>query len=333
VGHLAVASPQSSDSLFKRRINALDQGVPYRDLDADELTVLYPHLKFAPGSTAILEDSGAGYISPRSLLKAQVEAAKALGCCQIIPHVASRVENNVSDDGEASFVVTLSNGEVISAKRILVCTGAFCDARLLLPDGNGGHFELDLLRYTAQTIHFHVSEKDATDLLEGGMPSIIYRGDKSEWAYVLPPIQYPDGSWRVKLGGSRVDRYNNEEQIDKYRTPGTRSLPTHEHVVEWFRSAGNSKDFDEMKEMLQAMLPGIQPVKVTSDACATCKTSSGRPYIGQLCDGLFVAVGGCGLAAKSSDEIGRLAAFAALSDTGWGLDESLGEELFTPRLK
>mmetsp|Transcript_36410 Transcript_36410/g.48182 ORF Transcript_36410/g.48182 Transcript_36410/m.48182 type:complete len:82 (+) Transcript_36410:3-248(+) len=81
------------------------------------------------------------------------------------------------------------------------------------------------------------------------------------------------------------------------------------------------------------MLPGIQPVKVTSDACATCKTSSGRPYIGQLCDGLFVAVGGCGLAANSSDEIGRLAAFAALSDTGWGLDESLGEELFTPRLK
>jgi sarcosine oxidase len=41
----------------------------------------------------------------------------------------------------------------------------------------------------------------------------------------------------------------------------------------------------------------------------TTYTPTGRPFIDQLIPGrLFVAAGGCGAAAKSSDEIGRLAA-------------------------
>ena len=75
-----------------------------------------------------------------------------------------------------------------------------------------------------------------------------------------------------------------------------------------------------------------------SDACASWKTCTGRPFVGRLgaSGGLFVATGGCGLAAKSSDEIGRLGALAALSPTGWaeGEDESaLPRAEFEPKLR
>ena len=48
---------------------------------------------------------------------------------------------------------------------------------------------------------------------------------------------------------------------------------------------------------------------VSGGCCVTSKTpSNDAPYIEEICEGLFVAVGGCGYAAKSCDEIGRIAA-------------------------
>ena len=44
------------------------------------------------------------------------------------------------------------------------------------------------------------------------------------------------------------------------------------------------------------------------------------PYIGEVCEGLVVAGGGCGYAAKSCDEIGRIAAVLA---TGGGWDSAI----------
>ena len=52
--------------------------------------------------------------------------------------------------------------------------------------------------------------------------------------------------------------------------------------------------------------------EIRSDACANCRTETGLPLVGKVRGQLYVAAGGNGLAAKSSDEIGRLAALAAL---------------------
>ena len=48
---------------------------------------------------------------------------------------------------------------------------------------------------------------------------------------------------------------------------------------------------------------------ISGGCCVTSKTpSKDAPNIEEICEGLFVTAGGCGYAAKSCDEIGRIAA-------------------------
>ena len=90
-----------------------------------------------------------------------------------------------------------------------------------------------------------------------------------------------------------------------------------------------------MSALLHELVPGLEPVDVRSDACANCLTPTGLPYIGPVRSGLHVATGGNGLAAKSSDEIGRLAAASALgalyrADPKSSSHSLLAAERFTP---
>ena len=147
--------------------------------------------------------------------------------------------------------------------------------------------------------------------------------------YVLPPIRYPDGTIVLKLGGRKRD--------DPHEF-----LASAGDVVRWYRSAaadsatavGDPGAADAMAAMLHSLVPGLSPIEVRSDAGADGLTCTGRPFIGAVADGLFVATGGCGLAAKSADEIGRLGAAAALSPSGWAEDETtLQAADFEPRLE
>lgn len=60
------------------------------------------------------------------------------------------------------------------------------------------------------------------------------------------------------------------------------------------------------------------------------KTPTGRPYIDHIHSQLGVAVGGNGYAAKSCDEIGRLAALLIMKNK-W--DTSLPKDEFTVKYK
>ena len=60
------------------------------------------------------------------------------------------------------------------------------------------------------------------------MPSVIYKGAE-HWAYLLPPIAYPDGTTRIKLGGG----YHAAEGAG-------RELCSTEALVEWYRSGGEA---------------------------------------------------------------------------------------------
>ena len=53
---------------------------------------------------------------------------------------------------------------------------------------------------------------------------------------------------------------------------------------------------------------GLKIEGVEMDSCMTAVTEHGYPYIDMVTDRVGVAVGGCGAAAKSSDEMGRIAA-------------------------
>ena len=78
------------------------------------------------------------------------------------------------------------------------------------------------------------------------------------------------------------------------------------------------------------LLSDINVLSHQGDCCVIVKTPSGRPYIDQIHEQLGVALGGNGCAAKSSDEIGRIAAEMIMRNL-WV--SSLGKELFRAKFK
>ena len=111
-------------------------------------------------------------------------------------------------------------------------------------------------------------------------------------------------------------------------------------MLAWYRGIGDDQDRearDQLTAMLQRLIPGLKPLRTVYDRCCVTCTAHGRPYLDRRLgkDGevgpVGCCVGGNGYAAKSSDEIGRLAARMMLweansttpsstsdEDDGWG---------------
>ena len=58
------------------------------------------------------------------------------------------------------------------------------------------HVNLQLMQ--TQVSKFEISLQESKRC---NMPSIIYKDLESFWAYVLPPIEYPNGKIYIKIGG------------------------------------------------------------------------------------------------------------------------------------
>ena len=333
VGHLAV-SMAGSEALRSRVENAAALSAAFEEIDAAGLAARFPRLRFPPGCAGVFEPLDSGHISPRGLLRAQVAAAQAGGCVRVDEEALS-----VEAAAGGGLAIHLSGGTTVHAARVVVAAGAFSNAHRLFPrasaaTGDSGgcsdHLQLQIKPLQRQTLHLSLDEADAARL--AAMPSLIFKGPRY-WSYLLPPIRYPDGSVRVKLGG---DVWGADGR------PILRELTSALALADWYRSGGDEAWKEEMQHMVRELLPGLEPLCVYSDVCAASMTPTGRPYIGQVpgaVPGVYVATGGNGLAAKSSDEIGRLAAAAALAGDlragghGWGVGEELGAELFTPLVK
>ena len=76
-----------------------------------------------------------------------------------------------------------------------------------------------------------------------------------------------------------------------------------------------------------SLLPNAQIDSWVQKPCVVTNTATEHPYIGWVEEGVAVALGGCGSAAKSSDELGRLASTLFLPD-GW--NDSLPASAFEP---
>ncbi|KAH7315467.1 hypothetical protein KP509_21G050800 [Ceratopteris richardii] len=137
------------------------------------------------------------------------------------------------------------------------------------------------------------------------MPTFIWHLPKNpylNWVYGCPPVEYPDGRVAMKVGGTAwkaADVGNSVEDLSA-----------------WFKSGGDEVEQKVLEEvLLQQLMPGLRTLSLSRKPCVVSFTAHGRPYIDAV-DGdrclstarVFVATGGCGAAAKSSDEIGRLAA-------------------------
>ena len=191
------------------------------------------------------------------------------------------------------------------AEKVMVAAGAFTRDSGLVPRA----LDVDVL--AVNVIYIELTESEAADLID--LPSMIYMtGRENDSCYIVPPVQYGDGKYRMKIGGSE----------------GHRSLGSTDEIKEWFRGSGDPAERDRLWAKIRDAIPYLQSLpddRVTLDTCAVSKTPDELPYIDMVDERIGVATGGNGLAAKSGDEIGRL---GALTLMGGEWESGLDRELF-----
>ncbi|QHQ35533.1 NAD(P)/FAD-dependent oxidoreductase [Algicella marina] len=249
----------------------------------------FPFFRFVAGTEALYEQQEAGHISPRALVAAQTHLAEKSGA-RLVPAAATGFHMTAS-----VTTVTTTQGE-IEGDQILVATGGLTDH--LLPGPLG-------LRVYARTVALlEVSEDQAIRLKE--MPSLVFRQPDEAEPYLLPPIRYPDGRIYLKIGGDPVDHL----------------LTTRAEIHDWFATDGNPRVRDHLEVLVRRLMPELEIRSVSSAACMTTFSHSGKPIIGRLGPRLTVATAGNGAGAKCSDELGRLAACALLDQPDSLLSET-----------
>jgi glycine/D-amino acid oxidase-like deaminating enzyme len=278
-----------------RKASAL-LGAVTEDLDDAGLAGKFPYFSFPAGSDAVFEPKGAGYISPRRLVEAQTKCVEVRGGSVIRKRAVG-----VRPKG-AYAEVTLADGEVITAAKVLVAAGGFTNGQDLLPE------PLDLKVYARTVAFFELGEAERTRLAD--MPSLIWEAeDPALGIYLLPPIRYPDGRTYMKIGGDPVDI----------------PLASLSDIIAWFRTDGDVATRDHLVETMHRLVPDLRVLNITSTSCVTSFTPTGYPAVGWTSEPtIAVLAGGCGAAAKSSDEIGRLGAelllHGSIVDTAYTAD-------------
>lgn len=265
-------------------------------LDDAGLAERFSYFAFEAGSEGVHEPRNAGFISPRKLVAAQSLLAEKAGAT-----VIRQVVTQVDGKGDVA-VVTTADGRRYTADKVLVAAGGFSIAENLLPE------PVDLTVYARTVVFFEVDEIEAQRL--SAMPTLISKpAHAGDSIYMLPAIRYPDGRHYLKIGGD----------------PDDLVLNTDAEIRDWFRTDGRAAIRDHLTRIMGTLVPDLRVRAITSGSCVTSFTPTDYPAIGYSSSPcVAVLTGGCGAAAKSSDEIGRLGAElllrGAIDDPAYGVD-------------
>jgi sarcosine oxidase len=258
----------------------------------------FSYFDFGASCEGVYEAQNAGYVNPRRLVEAQSVLAEKAGARIIRQTVVSVREE------PGAGVVTTDDGAVYMADRVLVAAGGFTINANLLPR------PLDLKVYARTVAFFEIPDADLPAY--SGMPSLIHQPDDPvDHIYLLPPVRYPDGKTYLKIGGD----------------PDDLPLETEPEVRAWFRRGGRISTRNHLQRIIGQIVPSLAHAPISMAACVTSFTPENYPAIGYATDRIAVLTGGCGAAAKSSDEIGRLGAELLLH--GRIVDEAYGD-VFRP---
>ncbi len=261
-----------------RRV-AAELGVAIEDLGDDELRRRFPWLKFTPGSNAMFQARNAGYIDPRNLLQTQQKISIEQGA-SLLRDVVSGVRRNGNQ-----IVIRRRSGESLRANRVLIATGAYSNANWLIDR------ELDIKVRAAM-----IMETEVPPQTQSAYPATLYAktdGEEEFWGLLMPPIRYTDGRTYIKT-------------MDGYY--GAAPLETREQLDAWSRGDGHADHYRVLERALREVFPTLEVLSTRFKPCLITDTASHYPYIDMLDDRIGIVAGGNGKAAKSSDEIGRLAA-------------------------
>jgi sarcosine oxidase len=228
----------------------------------------------------VWEGPPAGLINPRLLVKAQTVCAQQNGA-NIVADVVEHV-----DTSNSPTTLTLRSGEPISADQVIVCTGAY-GAELA-----GVSLPLERRLRTIALAELGPGPDLPTLIIDDPPHASL------DEAYWVPPVEFSDGRWLLKIGGDSKPPYLTD---------------TNDPIDDWFRSGASAAEAEALFELLEALLPDREVRRIRHKPCVVSYTPSGRPHLDRVSDTVTVAFGGCGAAAKSSDEIGRIAAEIATS--------------------
>ncbi|XP_071499478.1 monomeric sarcosine oxidase-like [Diadema antillarum] len=271
----------------------------YEHLSTDELRKKYPYMRIGDGWQGLLNFKNAGHISPRRLVAAQQKVAEAGGCDVVVDIAVTVTDGESEGDGRGGDVVMIQceSGRKIQAKKALLCTGAFTNCHRLLP----GDKQVDFYPCQSLVLKLELTEEDVKNL--SAMPCILCTAPGLE-SYILPPIQYPDGKYYLKLGGwSRGVQINDLAEIGA-----------------WFRSQGeNHEGVDSLHQKIMSLIPGLNPVSMATACCVSSPTPTDHLFCDMITPRLGAAVCMVGRGAKSSDEIGRMAA-CMIAKGSWDYD-------------
>ncbi len=295
--------PDDGSHAYWQNAAAIGQrfGVAYDELTADELAARLPRLHFPSGFAGILEHAPAGYINPRGLIAAQLSVFAAQGGT-ILRETAVSVTHHPHH-----LTVQTKEGNRYETRKLLIAAGGFSNCFGLLER------PLPLRLKTEIIILAEVDAAEAARL--GDMPTVIYEIESPDLSgiYLLPPIVYPDGRFYLKMGcDTRLDQ----------------TLPHElEAIRRWFISGQSDTMLPAMRAALTRIIPELRAESWATKRCLITYTPHGKPLIDTVVPGqVYVATGGNGSSAKSSDAIGQLAASLAWHDA-WQ-DTALDAALF-----
>jgi sarcosine oxidase len=283
VGCLRVASLQENGDSAQRAAlqNGVDQNAITKVLSSEETARQFPYFHFPENVDAIWEEGAAGYINPRKLVEAQLKIAQDHRAV-----LARQTAQEIVPETDAVKIVT-REGEINHARKVLLAAGAY--TKFLLK-----HSE-ELQTHPVQVMLAEVEGPSAD------MPCLIYmlkNHPQIEDIYLLPPIQYPDGKWYLKIGA-----FPHHLQIAK----------TESELKNWFQHEPSDEETHATKQALKELMPALKVLSYRVVPCAWTYAPQTQPYIKILFEEdakgrIGVATGGCGRGAKSSDAIGKLGA-------------------------
>lgn len=247
----------------------------------------FPDFYFPATTKGMFEPAPSGHINPRLLIKAQLSIFKRNG-----GEIFNDTANDISYENGIIKISTFA-GKIYRAKKVLLTPGAFINFLNLLK-------RKLLLNIKGEiTVWAKVSEEEASRFSK--LPSLLYAIDEPETQdiYLVRPLQYPDGEYYLKMGANFPDDvfFNNLKDIQ-----------------DWYKSESSNNNLETMQNALMKIMPELSVKEWLIKKCIVNYTQHGKPYIGEVNDGLFVTTGGNGYGAMCSDALGKIASTLLLEN-------------------
>lgn len=289
--HVTADPTRPGDSIDRVDAWGKEKKVAFERMDHGGMQDPFPFFNFPESAIGLWETGKAGYVHPRLLVQAQLTVAAQQGAT-----IVRETVDSITHDGD-TYLVRTDAGNKFRAAKVLATAGAFTNRVM--------ERSIDLRPKFRTILLAELSEAEANRL--SAMPSIIYTIPSQsvlEGIYAIPPVRYPDGKIYIKIGGQMFGAPESQDSAE---------------ISKWFHTDGHAGEGAALKDVLCTLIPTMDAISFHTKPCVVTYTAHDNVYIDEVADGLYVAAGGCGAAAKSSNEIGHVAALL-VENGSWNYD-------------